>query len=60
MFRKVQVSRKQVKNKNKGSWPMPNRYLNDFGKLLRFGSVQLLRKQFMNENKAHRVRKKGA
>ena len=36
------------------------RYLNDFGKLLRFRSVQLLRKQFMNENKARRVRKKGA
>ena len=39
---------------------MANRYLNDFGKLLRFRSVHLLRKQFMNENKARRVRKKGA
>ena len=39
---------------------MPNHYLNDFGKLLRFRSVQLLRKQFMNENKSRWVRKKGA
>ena len=59
MFRNVQVLRKQVENQNKGLWQMPNRYLNDFGKLLRFRSVQLLRKQFMNENKARRVRKKG-
>ena len=39
---------------------MPSRYLNDFGKLPKFGSVQLLRKQLINENKARRVRKKGA
>ena len=40
-------------------YQMPNCYLNDFGKLLRFRSVQLLGKQFMNENKTRRVRKKG-
>ena len=39
---------------------MPRRYLNDFGKLPKFGSVPLLRKQFINENEARRVRKKGA
>ena len=39
---------------------MPNHYHSDFGKLPKFKSVQLLRKQFINENKAHRVRKKGA
>ena len=78
MFRKIQVSRKQVKNKNKGlynTWTllrpatgqehlgpyyqMPNRYLNDFGKLPKFTSVQLSHKQFINENEAHRVKKKG-
>ena len=35
-------------------WPyyqMLNRYLNDFGKLSH--------KQFINENKAHKVKKKG-
>ena len=30
---------------------MPNHYLNDFGKLLKFRIVQLLHKQFINENK---------
>ena len=59
MFRNVQVLRKQVKNQNKGLWQMPNRYLNDFGKLPKFTSVQLSLKQFINENKAHRVKKKG-
>ena len=39
---------------------MPNCYPNDFGKFRKFRSVQLLRKQFIIENKAHRVRKKGA
>ena len=39
---------------------MPNRYHNDFGKLPKFKSVKLLRKQFIIENKARRVRKKGA
>ena len=39
---------------------IPNHYHSDFGKLPKFKSVQLLRKQFINENKAHRVRKKGA
>ena len=39
---------------------MPNHYLNDFGKLLKFRSVQLLHKQFINENKARKLRKKGA
>ena len=38
---------------------MPNHYLNDFGKLLKFRSVQLSHKQFINENKAHKVKKKG-
>ena len=39
---------------------MPNHYLNDFGKLLKFRIVQLLHKQFINENKARKLRKKGA
>ena len=38
---------------------MPNHYLNDFGKLLKFRIVQLLHKQFINENKARKLRKKG-
>ena len=40
-------------------YQMPNRYLNDFGKLPKFTSVQLSHKQFINENKAHRVKKNG-
>ena len=40
-------------------YQMPNRYLNDFGKLPKFTSVQLSHKQFINENNAHRVKKKG-
>ena len=39
---------------------MPSRYLNDLGKLPKFGSVQLLRKQFINKNMTRRVRKRGA
>ena len=44
-------------------WALPpdaNHYLNDFGKLMKFRSVQLLHKQFINENKARKLRKKGA
>ena len=38
---------------------MLNSYPNDFGKFQKFRSVQLLHKQFKNDNKARVVRKKG-
>ena len=39
---------------------IPNYYPNNFGKFTKFSSAHLLHKQFINENKARRVRKKGA
>ena len=68
VFKNVQVLRKQIKNQKRayGSetpWPyhqMPNNHPNNFGKLTKFRSFHLLCKQFINENKARRVRKKGA
>ena len=40
-------------------YQMPNSYLNDFGKLPKFKSVQLSHMQLINENKAHRGKKNG-
>ena len=38
---------------------IPNYYPSNFGKFTKFRSAHLLHKQFINENKARRVRKKG-
>ena len=39
---------------------IPNYHASNFCKFTKFRSAHLLHKQFINENKARRVRKKGA
>ena len=76
VFRNAQVISKHIKNQKKimqylntseacyGSgtpWALsPNYHASNFCKFTKFRSAHLLHKQFINENKARRVRKKGA